>query len=161
MRKFGSYDWTDAAKRIIAALGTDGFFEAMRLDEGFEQIDGIGPEKSAAIRSWYANPKNQVLLEKLLARIDVEKLPPSVRAGGSCKDMTFVITGDVHHFRNRADFTRFVESQGGKVTGSVSKKTDFLVNNDAASDSAKNRKARELGIAILTEEEFLEKFVNI
>jgi DNA ligase (NAD+) len=69
-----------------------------------------------------------------------------------------VITGDVHVFKNRDEFKAYVESQGGKVTGSVSKKTAYLVNNDAESASSKNRKAKELGVSIITEAQFIELF---
>lgn len=72
--------------------------------------------------------------------------------------MTFVITGDVHHYKNRNELKAYIESQGGKVTGSVSGSTDFLINNDAQSTSGKNKKARELGIAVITEDDFLERF---
>ena len=72
--------------------------------------------------------------------------------------MTFVITGDVHHFKNRNEFKAYVESQGGKVAGSVSKKTNYLVNNDLESASSKNRKAKELGVEIITEDTFVEMF---
>ena len=75
-----------------------------------------------------------------------------------CAGLTFVITGDVHTFANRAAFKEYVESKGGKVTGSVSKKTNYLVNNDADSGSEKNRKAKALGVPIITEDEFLKKF---
>ena len=73
--------------------------------------------------------------------------------------MTFVITGDVHHFKNRNEFKAYVESQGGKVAGSVSKKTNYLVNNDLESTSSKNRKAKELGVEIITEDTFVEMFI--
>ena len=63
-----------------------------------------------------------------------------------------MITGDVHHYKNRDEFKAYVESQGGKVTGSVSKKTAYLVNNDVESASSKNRKAKELGIPIISED---------
>ena len=72
--------------------------------------------------------------------------------------LTFVITGDVHTFRNRDEFKAYVEQQGGKVAGSVSGKTSFLVNNDAASQSSKNRKAGELGVPVITEDEFIARF---
>lgn len=68
----------------------------------------------------------------------------------------FVITGSVEHFANRNEVKAVIEEQGGKVTGSVSAKTDYLINNDAASNSSKNKKAKELGIPIITEEEFLK-----
>ena len=79
-------------------------------------------------------------------------------ADGTCAGLIFVITGDVHDFKNRDEFKAYVESQGGKVTGSVSAKTNYLVNNDAQSASSKNRKAKELGIPIITEDEFVAKF---
>ena len=74
--------------------------------------------------------------------------------------MTFVITGDVHSFKNRSEFKSFVEAEGGKVTGSVSKKTNYLVNNDLESTSSKNNKARELNIPIISEDRFNEMFRN-
>ena len=147
----------DAGKKIFSSLGTDGFFTALEEGKTFDKIDGIGPEKSGSILTWYKDEKNKVLLAKLLKEITVEKVEPSL-AAGACKGITFVVTGDLDLFANRSAFTAYVESQGGKVTGSVSKKTDFLVNNDSESSSAKNRKARELGIPILTEEEFVQKF---
>ena len=76
----------------------------------------------------------------------------------SCAGLTFVITGDVHTFKNRDAFKAYVEAQGGKVAGSVSGKTAFLVNNDALSASSKNLKARELGIPVITEDEFIGRF---
>ena len=69
---------------------------------------------------------------------------------------TFVITGSVEHFANRNEAKALIESLGGKVTGSVTAKTDYLINNDQTSNSSKNKKAKELGIPILTEEEFLK-----
>lgn len=80
---------------------------------------------------------------------------------GSCEGLTFVITGKVTQFKNRDAFVAYVESQGGKVTGSVSKNTNYLVNNDSESASSKNKKAKDLGIPILTEAEFVEKFGGI
>ena len=148
----------DAAKRIVSAIGFDAFLERMKNGEGFEDIEGIGGERSSSILAWYGNEKNREGLARLLPELHVEHVPVAERAGGSCEGLTFVITGDVHHFKNRDEFTAYVESRGGKVTGSVSKKTDYLVNNDAASNSSKNRKAKELGIPILTEDEFVERF---
>ena len=78
--------------------------------------------------------------------------------GTKCDGLTFVITGKTTSFKNRDAFTEYVEAQGGKVTGSISKNTNYLVNNDATSTSSKNKKAMELGIPIITEAEFIEKF---
>lgn len=79
-------------------------------------------------------------------------------SGTKCQGLTFVITGKVNTFKNRNAFAEYVELQGGKVSGSISKSTSYLVNNDAASTSSKNKKAVELGVPIITEAEFIEKF---
>lgn len=148
---------TDAAKRIVSAIGFDAFLERMQSGEGFEDIDGIGGERSSSVLAWYVNEKNREGLARLLGELHVEHVALE-RGGTSCEGLTFVITGDVHHFKNRDEFIAYVEGRGGKVTGSVSKKTSYLVNNDAESNSSKNKKARELGIPILTEDEFVERF---
>lgn len=148
----------DAAKKLVARLGTQGLLERMRSAQGFEDVDGIGPEKSGAIVQWCSQEENLRDLEALLTELQVEDLPPQEKAQGSCEGLTFVITGDVHHYENRAQMKEYIESQGGKVTGSVSKKTSFLINNDVTSTSGKNKKAQELGIPILSEEEFLARF---
>ena len=70
-----------------------------------------------------------------------------------CDGLTFVVTGDVHHYKNRNELKAYIESQGGKVTGSVSKSTHYLINNDAESQSSKNKKAHELNIPIITEQQ--------
>ena len=72
------------------------------------------------------------------------------------ENLTFVITGSVEHFANRNEVKAVIESKGGKVTGSVTAKTHYLINNDVNSTSSKNKKAKELGIPIITEEDFLE-----
>ena len=148
----------DAAKKMIMACGTAGFTRRMISGEGFDDIDGIGPEKSGSVLTWYANDKNRALWDKLLTKVSIEQVEPVADISGSCKDMVFVITGDVHIFKNRNEFKAYVESQGGKVTGSVSKKTNYLVNNDINSTSSKNAKAKELGVEIITEEMFIERF---
>ena len=148
----------DAAKRIIKTLGTDGFFTRLGNGDGFEDIDGIGGEKSASVIEWYAQKKNRELLSKLLSYINVEKVEASDETGGKCAGLVFVITGDVHIYKNRDEFKAYVEAQGGKVTGSVSGKTNYLVNNDTESTSSKNQKAKSLGIPVISEEKFIEMF---
>ena len=76
--------------------------------------------------------------------------------GKRCEGLTFVVTGDVHHYKNRNELKAYIESQGGKVTGSVSKSTSYLINNDVTSTSGKNQKAHQLGTPI----QFIDKFVN-
>ncbi len=150
----------DAAKKIIAYCGFEGFLERLRLQSGFEDIEGIGPEKSNSVIQWYQNTQNQTSLEVLLHEVEIEKVSAATDKEGKCKGLTFVITGDVHYFKNRDAFKAFVEAAGGKVTGSVTSKTNYLVNNDLNSTSSKNKKAKELGIEILTEDEFVARFAK-
>lgn len=149
----------DAGKKIVGSIGFDAFLQRLEKGEGFEDIDGIGVERSNSIRSWYAQESNRSLLQHLLAELSIERVEPK-REGGALSGMVFVITGDVHHYKNRDEFKAYVESQGGKVTGSVSKKTSCLVNNDVESTSSKNKKAKELGIPIISEEEFIARYVH-
>ena len=120
-------------------------------------IEGIGPEKSSAFVEWFYEDENLTTLNNLLTQIRVysgEKL----KIGNSCEGLTFVITGDVYQFRNRKELQVFIEANGGKVTGSVTKKTSFLINNNVNSTSGKNKKAKDLGIPIISETEFLARF---
>lgn len=148
----------DAGKKIVGAIGFDGFLKRLKNGTGFEDIEGIGPEKSGSAMDWYANPKNQQSLDALLKEIVIEKVDLKPEAGGKCEGLTFVITGDVHHFKNRDEFKAYVEKTGGKVTGGVTSKTNYLVNNDVNSTSSKNRKAKELSVPIISEDEFVERF---
>ena len=130
----------------------------MERKEGFEDIEGIGPEKSNSVMEWYEDEKNKSSLKALLKEVTIVKVNFRVTEGGKCEGLTFVITGDVHHYKNRDEFKAYVEAAGGKGTGRVTSKTNFLVNNDVRSTSSKNRKAQELGIPIISEEEFVERF---
>jgi DNA ligase (NAD+) len=149
---------TDAAKRLVNSLGFNGFMERLKSQEGFEDIEGIGSERSGSLMRWYAQESNRKELEELLSEVTLEEVAPQAAKNGTCAGITFVITGDVHHYKNRDEFTAYVESQGGKVVGSVSKKTGYLVNNDVEFASSKNRKAKELGVPIISEDTFLEMF---
>ena len=148
----------DAGKKIVAEVGFEGFLKRMEEQDDFEDIDGIGLEKSNSILLWYQKKENRMMLAHLLQEIHVEKVEVKDTSAGSCVGQTFVITGDVHQFKNRNEFKAYVEAQGGKVTGSVSKKTTYLVNNDLESASSKNKKAKELGIPIISEDTFVEMF---
>ena len=149
---------TDAGKKIVNTVGFKGFLERMEQQKGFEDIDGIGQEKSNSILNWYAEEQNKNILKNLLEVISVQNVEIIKTDVGTCKNLTFVITGDVHQYKNRDAFKAYVEAQGGKVTGSVSKKTNYLVNNDAESTSSKNKKAKDLGIPIISEDTFVEMF---
>lgn len=149
---------SDAAKKIVATIGFDGFLDRLNKGEGYEDIDGIGPEKSNSLVAWYLNPDNKASLEALLMEVAIEKVEISAKIDGRCSGLTFVITGEVHHYKNRDEFKFYVEEENGKVTGSVTSKTNYLVNNDIESMSSKNKKAKKLGIPIITEDEFVELF---
>lgn len=149
---------TDAGKKIIADGGFGGFIDRLKQERGFEDIDGLGPEKSRSISEWYEDDKNRSSLHNLLKEVTIEKVDLSPDKEGKCAGLTFVITGDVHYYKNRDEFKAYVESAGGKVTGSVTSKTDYLVNNDTSSNSSKNRKAKELNIPVISEDEFVERF---
>lgn len=148
----------DAAKKIIRNCGTSGFLNKLEFNAGFEDVDGIGKERSNSIIEWYA--RNKDMFMSLMNEMSLEIVEPQLDVKGSCSGLTFVITGDVNYFKNRNEFKTFVETNGGKVAGSVSKKTDYLVNNDMESNSSKNKKAKDLGVSIISEMEFVEKFIN-
>lgn len=149
---------TDAGKKIIGTIGFDSFLDRLILGEGFHDIDGIGPEKSNSIIEWYQYSDNQASLEALLKELAIERVEGKANTNGKCSGLTFVITGDVHHYKNRDEFKVYVEAENGKVTGSVTSKTSYLVNNDITSDSSKNKKAKELGVPIISEDEFVRMF---
>jgi DNA ligase (NAD+) len=148
----------DAAKRIVAALGFKGFTEKLCNREVLENIDKIGPERATSIIEFFNDEKRKTEFTELLSILNIKDEGPKDTSNGSLNGLTFVITGDVNVYKNRDEFKAYVESQGGSVTGSVSKKTNFLVNNDVESTSSKNMKAKELGIPIISEAEFIEQF---
>ena len=148
----------DAGKKLIAALGTKGFLARLESGEGFEDVDGIGAERSNALLHWFADEGNHALFERLMQELAVKDVAPKATSDGTCKGLTFVITGDVHTFKNRDDFKAYVERQGGKVAGSVSGKTAYLVSNDGESGSSKAKKAKELGVPLLSEDAFISRF---
>lgn len=148
----------DAGKKMIADGGFEGFIDRLKQEKGFEDIDGLGPEKSRSVIEWYGDEKNRSSLYALLREVTIEKVDLSPDKAGKCVGLTFVITGDVHFYKNRDEFKAYVEAAGGKVTGSVTSKTNYLVNNDVTSNSSKNRKAKELNIPIISENEFVERF---
>ena len=122
--------------------------------ETISSIEGIGPVIAGTFTEYFAKEDNRKKLDHLLSHLTFEEVKnDSVQ---SLEGKQFVITGSVEHFANRSQLKAYIEERGGKVTGSVTSKTDFLVNNDGNSTSSKNKKARELGIPILSEEDFLK-----
>ncbi len=105
----------DAGKKMIAENGFEGFMERMESGQGFEEISGIGPEKSRSVIEWYEKEQNKSSLKALLKEVTIERVGIPAKDQGKCKGLTFVITGDVHHYKNRDEFKAYVETEGGKV----------------------------------------------
>ena len=123
--------------------------------EELSQVPGIGPVLAENIRRYLDDERTSSALDDLLAELRISRESagnePQILLG-----KTFVITGKLGHFENRDELKALIMRLGGKAAGSVSAKTDYLINNDVTSGSSKNKKARELGIPILSEEDFLE-----
>lgn len=121
--------------------------------EELMQIDGIGEVVANAFVDFLHDDENKKSVEKLLDIVEFD-VEPQGWTDGDLRGKTFVITGNVHIYKNRNELKSAIEANGGKVTGSVSSNTDFLINNDIDSASSKNRRAKELGIPIISEDEF-------
>ena len=153
----------DVCNRLLSAYQiADLFHTAIEAttEDVFATIAGIGPEKSASFVRWMKDKDNYSMLQQILVELNISQ-SSSAPTGNSCEGLTFVITGDVHHYKNRNELKAYIENQGGKVTGSVSKSTSFLINNDVESSSGKNKKAKELSIPIISEEDFIARFVQM
>lgn len=153
----------DVCNRLLSAYPLEELIKTATesaAEDVFSTIAGIGPEKSASFVRWMKDTDNQSMLQHLLAELNVSQ-PSSAPTGDSCQGLTFVVTGDVHHYKNRNELKAYIESQGGKVTGSVSKSTNYLINNDVESTSGKNQKAKELSIPIISEDEFIARFAQV
>ena len=159
----------DVCKRLLGTYPLDELVGEARKDSGdlfatqqepedvFAHVAGIGPEKSAQFVRWFRNERNYQRYEHLLTKLNIEQADTTPQ-GNRCEGLTFVITGDVHHYRNRNELKAYIESQGGKVASAVSGSTSFLINNDVQSTSGKNKKAHALGIAILSEDDFIRDY---
>ena len=121
--------------------------------EEISGIEGIGPVIAKSYTEYFADEEKMKKFRHLLSHLELEEVKQENRL--TLEGKQFVITGSVNHFANRAQLKEYIEQRGGKVTGSVTSKTDYLINNDVTSNSSKNKKARELEIPILSEEDFL------
>ena len=141
------------AKLIARASGED--WEKMRklTEDELTQIDGIGSVMAENYTAFFRDPDNMALVDELVSQISFAE---KEEVGDLLAGKTFVITGSLEHFENRDALKEYIDRLGGKTAGSVSSKTSYLINNDITSGSSKNRKARELGIDIITEEQFME-----
>ena len=126
--------------------------------ETLSEIEGIGEVLAGAFVEYMRDEDNLHRLERLLQKLNLET--PQVDAGSqTLAGMSFVVTGSLAHYENRNELKDIIEQKGGKVTGSVTGKTTCLINNDIASNSSKNKKAKELGVPILSEEDFMEQYL--
>ena len=143
------------AKLLCRHFNDDFSLLMQATEEEMTQIEGIGPVIAQSVETFFADEKSRQEVEKLLSEVVLEKEERD-ESQMIFEGKTFVITGSVNHFANRNEVKAVIESKGGKVAGSVSSKTHYLINNDSTSASSKNKKAKELGIPILTEEDFLK-----
>ena len=145
-----------SARTIMNYFGS--FDALMAADkEALLAVPDIGGITADAILDFFGREENRRLMEDL-KKAGLRMENENHAAGTALQGLTFVVTGDVTHFKNRGELQDFIEARGGKCAGSVSKKTTALINNDPASTSGKNKKARELGIPVLTEDEFLAQY---
>lgn len=144
------------AKMVCKAFSND--LEKIRhasIDELVE-IDGVGEIIAESFVKFFANENNNHMVDDLLDIVTLEDEEND--NANDMEGMNFVITGSVNHFSNRSEVKELIEGRGGKVTGSVTSKTKYLINNDSTSNSSKNKKAKELGVQIITEDEFIDMF---
>ena len=155
-RLLGAYPIDELVAATVKETG-DLFEPYQEASEVFAHVNGIGPEKSASFVNWFRDAHNMQRYQHLREKIEVTQAS-NEPTGNRCEGLTFVVTGDVHHYKNRNELKAYIESQGGKVASAVSGSTNFLINNDVTSTSGKNQKAKQLGIPIISEDEFVERF---
>ena len=143
------------AKMIVQALGNDIEKVIHAGRQELEKIDGVGAVIADTFASYFENEKNKEEFYKLLQEMHIEKAPDN-QNNQILTGKVFVITGSLEHFENRNQLKERIEQLGGRVTGSVSGKSSYLINNDSHSTSSKNKTAAKLGVPVITENEFLE-----
>lgn len=151
----------DVSKKLMNTYTFVDFIKLMETttnDMELSSIDGMGTEKSKAIYKWFKNTVNMDMVKEFMSMLTIKDIKKETISDGKCTGYTFVVTGNVYKFKNRDELKAYIEAEGGKVAGSVSAKTSFLINNDSTSTSGKNKKAKELGIPIITEDEFIAQF---
>jgi DNA ligase (NAD+) len=138
--KYFRYNWND--------------IENATFDQLIE-IGGIGDIMAEGYVKFFSDEKNKIIINDILKEIELEQIQVSTTEQ-ILENINFVITGSIEQFKNRDELKEIIESKGGKVTGSVTSKTNYLINNDNLSGSSKNKKAKELGISIITENQFVD-----
>ncbi|MBR1507539.1 MAG: NAD-dependent DNA ligase LigA [Eubacterium sp.] len=145
------------AKLLVKSFGYD-IDKFINADvEELSAIDQVGPTIAKSIRDYFENEENMKEIRLLRNELDII-IPDMSDALNDMEGLTFVITGSLNHYENRDELKNEIEKRGGKVAGSVSAKTSFLINNDITSSSSKNKKAKSLGIPIISEDDYLERF---
>lgn len=132
-------------------------FQEMRNSsaEQLVEVEGIGPILAAAWVEYFEDEKNNLLVDHLLDELEI-KVEKTEESEEILKGMTFVITGSLNEFENRKALQQVIEANGGKATNSVTSKTSYLINNDTLSQSSKNKKAKESGVPIISEQQFIQ-----
>lgn len=128
-------------------------FRKYGITTHYAQIDGFGEIMNDSLHQWLR--ENHLMMELLASEFTFEKVEDK-SSGVDFSGKVFVITGSLVHYKNRDELVEVIEKSGGKVSGSVSAKTSYLLNNDINSTSSKNRKAKELGVPIITEDDFIK-----
>ena len=128
-------------------------------EEALSAIEGIGEVIAKAYVDYMSDENNRRQIDRLVKELTIE-VPQTDGGAQTLEGMVFVITGSLNHFENRNELKDLIEQKGGKVTGSVTGKTTCLINNDITSASGKNKKAKELQVPILSEDDFLQKYMQ-
>ena len=145
------------AKAIARSFGNDWARIAGAGAGELSEIDGVGPVIARLYTEWFSNPKNRAMADAVVSEVrfaDPSAAETTMPASSQVAGKTFVITGGLEGYKSRDLLAARIEALGGKISSSVSTKTDYLINNDAASQSTKNKTARDLGVAVITEAEF-------
>lgn len=141
-----------ASKLICSVYPSPDMLETLTVEE-LTSIDTIGEVLARDFVDFFNNENNLKEYHELLAELEIAE-PEKIETDTAISEKIFVITGSVNIWKNRNELTDYIESKGGKVAKSVTSKTNYLINNDSTSNSSKNKRAKELGVAIITEEEF-------
>ena len=147
------------AKLICRHFGYDPGSIVKADEDELSRIDGIGPVIASSVCGYFSDPAHLNIWNELLQEITLADAP-ALTGEQKLAGMSFVVTGSLEHYSNRNELKDVIEKLGGKVTGSVTGKTECLINNDPASNSTKNRTARELGVKVLTEDEFTAQYID-
>jgi DNA ligase (NAD+) len=146
------------AKLIARHCGNDWQKIQQLSAEELMEIEGIGPIMATSFTDYFNDPETRTKVDALLAEVQLEA--PAAKEEQTLSNLTFVITGSLNQYENRDALKEAIEARGGKVAGSVSAKTSFLINNDTLSGSSKNKNAKELDVPIISEQDFIKQFMT-